>query len=471
MPTSSLPPHEIVIIRRRGHGDEDGHHGGVWKIAFADFMTAMMAFFLVLWIVNSSSKETRAAVARYFNPVKLADTTPARKGLKESRELDFDASDIDPADRKEKDSVETGDAPATDVESDADCLAKLPEPAKLDAGGHAGHDQKNAHDVGHGAKTDKPKADKQKGKSDPHGCKNSIGAPEKATTGKLPVHAESALFQHPQAILSEIAASEAKAPGERSAAAPDQTGKAGLDAEEPFTDPFAPIAPTLAAKPGSTPSITARRQKSEEKLAQQTESLNRAIVAEVAKEPDAAARRMTFKPYPFEKPDEASKTDEAAMTPDAQVEQRGIQRELLSALKEEISGKGGPGFDIVSVKDGTLVSLTDGVDFEMFAIGSAEPHPRAIRIMEKIAGVLKGHPGAIVVRGHTDSRAYAGTRYDNWHLSADRAQMSYHMLVRGGLDAARLDRIEGHADRQLKNARNPVAAVNRRIEILIRAKP
>ena len=83
-------PHvEIVIIRRHNGEDHEGAHGGVWKVAFADFMTALMAFFLVLWIVNSTSKETRSSVARYFNPIKLSDTTPARKGLKEPKDSDF----------------------------------------------------------------------------------------------------------------------------------------------------------------------------------------------------------------------------------------------------------------------------------------------------------------------------------------------------------------------------------------------
>lgn len=84
--------HEIVIVRRRGGDDHDDHHGGVWKVAFADFMTAMMAFFLVLWIVNSTTKQTRSSLARYFNPIRLSDTTPARKGLSDPREVDFDAS-------------------------------------------------------------------------------------------------------------------------------------------------------------------------------------------------------------------------------------------------------------------------------------------------------------------------------------------------------------------------------------------
>ncbi|MCC2099290.1 MAG: hypothetical protein KDJ29_20540, partial [Hyphomicrobiales bacterium] len=85
----------IIIVRRGNHGDHDDHHGGVWKVAFADFMTAMMAFFLVLWIVNSTSKETRSSVARYFNPLQLTNTTAARKGLKTPDESSFDADATD----------------------------------------------------------------------------------------------------------------------------------------------------------------------------------------------------------------------------------------------------------------------------------------------------------------------------------------------------------------------------------------
>jgi len=56
----------IVIKRKAGHG---GHHGGAWKVAYADFVTAMMSLFIVLWLMNSSEK-VKQAVAGYFNDPK-----------------------------------------------------------------------------------------------------------------------------------------------------------------------------------------------------------------------------------------------------------------------------------------------------------------------------------------------------------------------------------------------------------------
>jgi chemotaxis protein MotB len=54
----------VIIIKKKGHG-KHGHHGGAWKVAYADFVTAMMAFFLVMWIVGQSA-EVKAGVAGYF---------------------------------------------------------------------------------------------------------------------------------------------------------------------------------------------------------------------------------------------------------------------------------------------------------------------------------------------------------------------------------------------------------------------
>ncbi len=55
--------HPVIVVRRKVHGH--GHHGGAWKVAYADFVTAMMAFFLVMWLAAQDSR-IRTAVAGYF---------------------------------------------------------------------------------------------------------------------------------------------------------------------------------------------------------------------------------------------------------------------------------------------------------------------------------------------------------------------------------------------------------------------
>ena len=58
---------QIILIKKKaGHG---GHHGGAWKVAYADFVTAMMALFIVLWLMNSS-KPVQEAVGGYFRDPK-----------------------------------------------------------------------------------------------------------------------------------------------------------------------------------------------------------------------------------------------------------------------------------------------------------------------------------------------------------------------------------------------------------------
>ncbi|MDQ0011471.1 chemotaxis protein MotB [Luteibacter jiangsuensis] len=59
---------QIIVVRKRRKGGH-AHHGGVWKVAYADFVTAMMAFFLVMWLVGAGTKQQRAAISEYFkNP-------------------------------------------------------------------------------------------------------------------------------------------------------------------------------------------------------------------------------------------------------------------------------------------------------------------------------------------------------------------------------------------------------------------
>ena len=63
------PPIVIKRIKKGGHG----HHGGAWKIAYADFVTAMMAFFLLMWVLGSTTAGDLAGISSYFqNPLRVS---------------------------------------------------------------------------------------------------------------------------------------------------------------------------------------------------------------------------------------------------------------------------------------------------------------------------------------------------------------------------------------------------------------
>ena len=68
-----------IIIKKIKKGGHGGHHGGAWKIAYADFVTAMMAFFLLMWLLNSATKEQLEGVSEYFAPTVGAEGQPVKK--------------------------------------------------------------------------------------------------------------------------------------------------------------------------------------------------------------------------------------------------------------------------------------------------------------------------------------------------------------------------------------------------------
>jgi chemotaxis protein MotB len=58
-----------------------GHHGGAWKVAYADFVTAMMAFFLLMWLINTTSPQQKRGIADYFAPASVSQSTSGSGGI------------------------------------------------------------------------------------------------------------------------------------------------------------------------------------------------------------------------------------------------------------------------------------------------------------------------------------------------------------------------------------------------------
>jgi chemotaxis protein MotB len=424
---------DIIIIRRGAGRPTDQIKGGVWKIAHADFMTAMMALFLVLWLVNSTNRETRTTVAQYFNPIKLSDTTSDRKGVRNPQ--DAEPGEVDSTSRH--DGNEVG---AAKTGSDRRPSASLKDANQ----GKAAFEDPYAVLAEVAAAKPEPGSDRA--------STLTLG-----TTGKPGMNGGEAL-RDPFDPNFWRQTPQTDKPSKQEAFAGD-AAPASTTATAPVTQPASPAAVAMLQKPDTAAADAGPAQGRDTPAAPSTAIAAAApppaSVSPMSPRPTAAGSGSILQPGTSK-----SRTDDA----------------VASAIASAISGGKGAGqrsdqpqVDVRQTDEGVLISLTDNANFGMFGIGSAEPHPQTVEAMQRIASVLNQREGAIVIRGHTDARPFRDARSDNWRLSTARAHTAQDLLIQGGINEARIEHVEGHASRRPR-AGDPNAAENRRIEILIREK-
>jgi len=81
-----------ILIKKVKKVVGGGHHGGAWKVAYADFVTAMMAFFLLMWLINTTDPEQKRGIAEYFAPASVSQTTSGSGGILGGTSLGEDGS-------------------------------------------------------------------------------------------------------------------------------------------------------------------------------------------------------------------------------------------------------------------------------------------------------------------------------------------------------------------------------------------
>jgi chemotaxis protein MotB len=81
-----------IIIKKVKKGGHDGHHGGAWKVAYADFVTAMMAFFLLLWLLSATTEEQKLGIADYFAPSIVTGSAKGADGVLGGNTLTVDGT-------------------------------------------------------------------------------------------------------------------------------------------------------------------------------------------------------------------------------------------------------------------------------------------------------------------------------------------------------------------------------------------
>lgn len=444
-------PNQDIIIIRRAPSTAPYKKSGVWKIAHADFMTAMMAFFLIMWLVNATDEEIRRSIANYFNPMNLMSSPTDRRGM------------LDPTNQ-------------------------TTPPASGQSGGKAAGERPMASD-----------SPGQSGTRSGGGNVEFGDTRTMASNGALP-KTEGPQFNDPYAVLtSEGADVTVREP--IATDVPETTlGETGVTAEtEDTRDPFDPVywqarprqqAQTL--RPGQT--STAARQSNDidageprprgeiETDPPQTVSGGTSASGATAGEPDpiegvgprSAAAEAILSAF-RQQVTEANEFSPSSGQGDVEAEADGNRSAGVTAAQVAENLQAALSSTPVNVSvttDGeagqgaVLISLTDDTNVSMFPIGSADPNPEAAGIFAQVASTLGTLDGNIVIRGHTDARPFTSGRSDNWVLSFARAHATKRALTANGVSEQRIARVEGLADRELTIPSDPFADQNRRIEIL-----
>jgi chemotaxis protein MotB len=421
---------DIIIVRRSAGRIADQPKTGVWKIAHADFMTAMMALFLVLWLVNSTNRETRSRVAQYFNPIRLSDTTADRKGVRNPQ--DADPGEAEHAIRHE----------GHEIGAAGSGSERRPSiPARDPRQGAAGFEDPYAVLAEVAASKAEPRTDK------------ALPQPL-AATGAPGVRGD------------EVPRDPFDPNFWRQALQGDPATKPDTRAVATVPPTTAPPAPQPVPQPAPVASALRRTEPETAPVLAQAKEAGAEPPGAVATSGPAA---LPMTPRSIARPEPAlSVKPGAEQTPADTAVARAIAA-AISGGKEDSQRRDSPQVDVRQTDEGLLISLTDDANFGMFAIGSADPHQETVKAMQRIASVLNKREGAIIIRGHTDGRLFRGRQNDNWRLSTARAHAAQDLLIQGGIDEARIEHVEGYASRKPRAA-DPNAAENRRIEILVREK-
>jgi len=165
-------------------------------------------------------------------------------------------------------------------------------------------------------------------------------------------------------------------------------------------------------------------------------------------------------------------TDEAQKQAAAEADQKNfdeLQKKVTEAISKDASlSKIADQVQFVKVKDGLRIEIVDKADFSMFSVGTTRVLPRASALISQLATAISELPNQVVIRGHTDSLAFAlDGETNNWILSAERAESTRQVLIKAGVPETQMARVEGVADTEPYNGSDPLDVRNRRISMTL----
>lgn len=486
----------IIIIKKRGKKHPHEAHGGSWKIAYADFVTAMMAFFLLMWLLSVTNEDQKKGIAEYFSPNFIENQAQSgSSGLLGGMNLS------NPNNSSGKSNQER--AKSTNIE--VDVLNSKNQEAfqeKKDVSVDVSNAAKNVKvDPTNSSSVKKGDAPKQDKNETAVMVKEQVATdPSKVKQEQATKETQTNLAAAPNAVkadpIKQVGLEQNTAEPAKPELAKTESGTVAQSKQEPAKTEQNKAEP---AKAEPTKVETKEINKTIEKIvktdlheikvakeqaiekAAEVKALNHA--AEAAKDKKAATtyERSIENAMSNQKLEQQKAIDKTIA--ESKEKQDAIKK-LQLAENEKLKGVAAAIKDIIQKNpelkgltphlilenrpEGLRIQLIDKDKRSMFASGSSSMTPLTRQLLKTVAGLIEKMPNSIIVSGHTDAHPFVGARkYSNWELSADRANATRRTLEEFKISPKRFESVMGKEATDPFIKEDPFNESNRRISITL----
>lgn len=393
----------VIIIKKKKGGDH-GHHGGAWKIAYADFVTAMMAFFLLMWLLNSTSEEQKRGIADFFSPISVFESDARTGGKMGSKSVTVEGA----FDGRSKPNKEVATRPGAPIAEERN---KMP----IDRSASA---------------EERPIAEQ-----------TLSGAQLGENSSIIDKSLESS--QSPSSIIENqfdpLFQQEVRSKENPETYVQENEGNSEDNLQKVEADDLG--------------------QTTVEDLGEQDpQNLTEAQKQELQEEKEL--RELQEKMTEEQIVQEYKKIEDKLFEQAEQQLREAIEKNGLADLSENLV--------IEQTEEGLRIQLIDKENRPLFPSGSAKMHDHTVQLMREVSNVILKVNKQVAIHGHTDAKPYPHSkRYSNWELSADRANSSRKMMKYFNVPETQISQIVGHAARDPYIKDNPLDPQNRRISIVL----
>ena len=471
----------VIIIKKVKKSHGGAHHGGNWKVAYADFMTAMMVCFLLLWLLNSVTEEQMAGIANYFSPTALSYTMSGAGGMfggqsmlspgamKNSRSEAGVTVSLMPLNENEIPDIEgmpaekKGTLEEDDILDEPGALGKSKDAYNEEsADGEKAENQLYSRNLLKVDVLDDESASEILQRLEQQGFAEADLAAELISNFKSDQISGQELAEELEDMLAEQGLEGSDAGADLLELVEQQTlANAGI-----FEDLRLELEREGFEDVGLAAELIEKYRRQELTGEEASEEMRRLLEQQGLGDTDAGDELLEILKQQLL--EEARISDQQFK----EHEQREFERaeaSLRRAIEQNPALKEFAENLIVDMTpQGMRIQIADAEKRSMFPSGSAEMYDYTSELLGQIMKAIEALPNDIALIGHTDATPYRRDNgYSNWELSTDRANSSRRALIDAGLDEKRIVRVVGMAAQEPLNVEDPLSAENRRISVLI----